>query len=409
MANEILHKLQERVKELMTLHKTARILQDEAQSPSEIIREIVALLPAAWQYPEITSARICYRQWSAATLGFKESAWTQKALFKTHDNESGLIEISYSEARPESDEGPFMKEERDLIESLAEMLRSHFQHLLADEALKTAHVNLEQLVSARTEELKRTNAALQAQINEFTEAEKKIEIYQSQLRQLAAELSLTEARERRAIAEDLHDHIGQALAFIKMNISQFQGDAIFCGFEGKISGIMTLLDQTIHYTRNLTFEISPPILYELGLESALEWLAGRIGKKQGLTVTVKKQGNLTPHREEIKVTMFKSVQELLTNAVKHASAKEIAITVAEDPELLSIEVADNGYGFDTAILANGAAQHDRFGLFNIRERMHYLGGSMTVHSRPGGGTRITLAVPKQSEGFINENTNSHRR
>jgi signal transduction histidine kinase len=409
MTDEILHKLQERVKELTALHKTARILQDEARTPSEVIQQIVALLPPAWQYPEVTVARISYKSLSAATPGFRPTEWTQRAEFRTRDHESGVIEIVYLEKCPESDEGPFMQEERDLIESLAEMLRSYFQHRLADEAIKTAHDNLEQLVSERTEELKQTNAALQAQINEFKEAEKKIEIYQGQLRQLAAELSQTEARERRVIAEDLHDHIGQGLAFIKMSISQFQGDAMFCGFEGKIGEIMTLLDQTIVYTRNLTFEISPPILYELGLESALEWLAGRIQKKHGTAVSVKKLGQPTPLSDEIKVAMFKSAQELLTNAVKHARAMKIGITITESPELLSIEVADDGCGFDAAILTNGAAQHDRFGLFNIRERMHYLGGSMHVQSTPGTGTRITLAVPRQSKGSTNENTYSPRR
>ncbi len=408
MTDEILHKLQERVKELTALHKTARILQDETRSPANVIQSVVALLPPAWQYPDVTSARISYKNLSATTPGFKPTMWKQSAEFKTRDNESGLIEIFYLDERPVSDEGPFMKEERDLIESLAEMLRSYFQHLLADEALQNAHDSLEQLVSARTEELRQTNAALQVQINEFKVAEKKIESYQGQLRQLAAELSLTEARERRAIAEDLHDHIGQALAFIKMNISQFQGDAMFCGFEGKIGDIMALLNQTIQYTRNLTFEISPPILYELGIEAALEWLAGRIQQKHGLKVVVRRGGKPFPLTDEVKVAMFKSVQELLTNSVKHSAGKKIEVTVETTLDQAKVSVADDGCGFDVSILENGSAQHERFGLFNIRERMHYLGGSMKVQSDPGKGTQISLTVPQQSKGTSNENSNPAR-
>ncbi len=409
MTEEILHKLQERIKELTALHRTARVLQDQSRPPSDVIADIVALLPPAWQYPEITVARISYQHWQAATPQFRRTEWRQGAEFRTRDGAAGLIEIIYLEPRPASDEGPFMREERDLIDSLAEMLRSYFQHLLADAALQAAHDNLERLVGDRTEELKRTNAALQSQINELLAAEQRIEIYQGQLRQLASELSLTEARERRVIAEDLHDHIGQALAFIKMNVSQFQGDAMFCGFEGKISDIMTLLDQTIQYTRNLTFEISPPILYELGLDSALEWLAGRFEKKHGIHVTIRKRQNSGTLSDDVKVALFKSVQELLTNAVKHAVAKVVTVTISTDSELCLIEVADNGRGFDTSILDHGAERHERFGLFSIRERLNYLGGRMTAQSKPGEGTRITLEVPRQPKESAGEDTSSARR
>jgi signal transduction histidine kinase len=100
--------------------------------------------------------------------------------------------------------------------------------MLADEDLLRAHAELEEVVAARTAELRRTNESL---------------------RRLASELSLAEARERKEIAEDIHDHIGQALAFIKMNLAQFRGNAIFCGFEEKFDEIATLLDQTIQYSR----------------------------------------------------------------------------------------------------------------------------------------------------------------
>ena len=258
MTDDLLHKLQERVKELTALHGTARILQDQAKSASVVMHEVAALLPPAWQYPEVAAARIRFERLEARTAGFRETEWRQIAPFVVRGGQSGEIEVCYLERRLPADEGPFLKEERDLIESLAEMLRFYFQHLIADENLLRAHAELERTVAARTAELRETNASL---------------------RRLASELSLAEARERRKIAEDVHDHIGQALAFIKMSVAQFRGNAIFCGFEGKIDEIATLLDQTIQYTRYLTFEISPPVLYELGLEAAIDWLAERFRKK----------------------------------------------------------------------------------------------------------------------------------
>jgi signal transduction histidine kinase len=348
LTDDVLHRLEERVKELTALHRTARLLQDPAKSPAQVLADVVRLLPGAWQYPEITSARIRFAPLEAVTEPFTESPWRQAAAFATRDGQSGSIEVFYREARPTADEGPFLKEERDLIESLAEMLRAYFQHQRADHALRQAHAELERQVDARTEELRRTNEALHEQIRQDQVAQGRIAAYQQQLRDMAAQLALTEARERRAIAEDLHDHIGQALSFIKMSVSQFRGNAIFCGFEGEIDRIMSLLDQTIRYTRDLTFEISPPVLYELGLPAALEWLAERFHKRHDLAVTIQQSGTFPPLSDDVRFTLLKSVQELLTNVVKHAQAGRATVRLHHGPGQIEIEVADDGRGFDPA-------------------------------------------------------------
>lgn len=372
--DELLHKLQERVKELTALHKSARILQDQGKPAREVIEEMAALLPPAWQYPEVAAARIRFGPLEAKTPGFRETAWRQIASFLVRAGQSGEIEVCYLEPRPAADEGPFLKEERDLIESLAEMLRSYFQHMLADEDLLRAHAELEETVAARTAELRQTNASL---------------------RRLASELSLAEARERRQIAEDIHDHIGQALAFIKMNLAQFRGNAIFCGFEDKFDEIATLLEQTIQYSRNLTFEISPPALYELGLEAAIDGLAERFRKKHGLSVRAETATEIGPLGSDVVVLLYKSVQELLTNVTKHARARGAAVRIRPEGTFVRVEVEDDGCGFDAAALESSVGS-DRFGLFNIRERIQYLGGVMEVRSAPGRGTTVALLSPRRA-------------
>ncbi|HBC47564.1 MAG TPA: hypothetical protein DEO84_05545 [candidate division Zixibacteria bacterium] len=398
MRDEILHKLTERVKELTALHKTARIIQDDTKSAAEIAGEIIMLLPPAWQYPEITCARIRFMEIEAVTPNFRETRWRQAVFFSTQGGREGSIEVFYTAERPDENEGPFLKEERDLIESLAEMLRSYFERFLSDKALKEAHDSLEREVIARTAELQKANEALQTQISEYRIAQNKIEAYQIQLRQLASELSLTEARERREIAADLHDHIGQALAFIKMNISQFRGNAMFCGFESNIEEIMTLMDQTIRYIRDMTFEISPPILYELGLEAALEWLGERYQNKHDLIIKVSKTGHVGILPDDLKITFFKSVQELLTNTVKHSGATEIRIDICGKADIVEIMIYDNGCGFNRSTLENGSLQNDKFGLFNIRERLNYLGGKFEIDTAPGKGTKISLIAPRKLRG-----------
>jgi len=393
MTDDIVHELRDRVKELTALHGTARLLQDPVRAPDQVLADVVALLPGAWQYPEIASARIRFGPLEAVSESFAESGWRQAAGFATRDGQAGSLEVFYREARCSADEGPFLKEERDLIQSLAEMLRAYFQHQRADHALRQAHAELERLVDARTEELRRTNEALHEQIRQYQAAELRIAAYQRQLRELATELSLTEARERRAIAEDLHDHIGQGLSFIKMTVSQFRGNAVFCGFEGEMDRIMSLLDQTIRYTRDLTFEISPPVLYELGLPAALAWLAERFQSRHGLSVTIQQAGDFPALSDDIRITLMKSVQELLTNVVKHARTGQATVQLRHDRGQVEIEVEDRGRGFDPRDVDLGGTVSEHFGLFSIRERLGHLGGRLGVRSAPGSGTSVVLALP----------------
>lgn len=392
MADDLLHRLQERVKELTALHGTARILQVGSRPLPDVMREVATLLPPAWQYPEITVARIRFHNLEVQTAGFRETPWRQTADFLVRHDRAGAIDVCYLEARPAAEEGPFLKEERDLIESLAEMLRSNFEHRLADDARRQAHAELEALVAERTTELRTANAALEHQIAECRLARAGIDQHRRQLQQLASELSLAEARERRRIAEDLHDHIGQALAFIKINIAQFRGNAVFCGFESAIDEMVGILDQTIRYTRNLTVEISPPALYELGFEAAVDGLAERFSRKHGLAVELETTSGVAALPDPVAVLLYKSIQELLTNVAKHARARRAVIGIGHESGLLRVEVRDDGVGFDPRALESGAVS-DHFGLFNIRERIRYLGGTMEVRSVAGGGTTVVLLAP----------------
>lgn len=390
--NQLQFFLRERTKELTALHKTARLMQDDSLPIADLLSEVVVLLPPAWQYPEVTAARISIGGLDIKTPEFRGSPWMMSAEIQIIGGEPGSIEVVYLEERPDSVEGPFLAEERELIESLAEMLRNYLQHRLAIEEIKKANDNLERLVQERTLELSTTNAALQSQILEHERAQQEIVAYQKQLRKLAAELSLSEARDRRAIASDLHDHIGQALAFIRMKVSGFRGETVFCGFEESTSEILALLDQTIQYTRTLTFQISPPVLYELGLGASLDWLAEQFTKKHHFKVETVIPRNIGRLPEEIEVFAFRSVQEILTNAVKHAKANRVQIKLGLVANNLEITAEDDGIGFTPRQTDSGPADGG-FGLFSIRERLTHLGGSIQIDSAPGKGARLKLRIP----------------
>lgn len=223
--------------------------------------------------------------------------------------------------------------------------------------------------------------------------DERIEAYQKQLRRLATELSLAEAKERREIASDLHDHIGQALAYVSQKVSLLQGNTIFSGQSEDFAEILSILDQTIKYTRNLTVEISPPVLYELGLPAAIDWLAERAEKRYKLKIKISQSGRAHEISDDIKVFLFKAVQELLVNISKHAQAKKVKIKINWRDDSFEIIVIDNGIGFDLKKLKAGVSNRCCFGLFSIRERLSYIGGSFNIESQPGEGTTVTLISP----------------
>ena len=389
---DVLHDLRERVKELTALHGTARILQDDARPVADALAAVAALIPPAWQYPELTCARIVFDGEELRTARFAVSPWRQSAEFRTAAGRPGRIEVFYAERAPDAAEGPFLAEERSLINSLAEMLRSFLERRESRRALQDAHAELERRVESRTAELVRVNRDLEEEVAERRRNEERVGFYRERLRSLAAQLSLAEEAERRAIASELHDHIGQALTTLKMKTVEIQRSAAFSGYESTLEEMRGLLDATIRATRSLTVEISPPVLYELGLDAAIRWLGDQFQRRNGLAVEVEASAG-APADEVVQITAFKAVREFLANTVRHAGARRVAIALESGGGRLRVRYRDDGVGFDPAVVEGMGSRTDAFGLFNVRERCEYLGGTAEFGSRPGDGVDFRLELP----------------
>jgi len=225
------------------------------------------------------------------------------------------------------------------------------------------------------------------------QAEEQLFQYQERLQSLTSELSLFEERERRNIATDLHDHIGQTLSVIKMKCHLLANKLGNGPYQDDIAKIKQLTQDAITDTRSLTSELSPPVLFELGLESAVEWLADYFSTRHGLRVVVNSEGGGQGISEDLGILLFRSVQELLMNVVKHAAAAEAVILIKYDDHRINIEVKDEGMGFDPELYGVRQAEDYSFGLFNISERMRYVGGVLDINSVPGQGTTIILIAP----------------
>lgn len=217
--------------------------------------------------------------------------------------------------------------------------------------------------------------------------------YQGELRTLAGELSLAEERERRRLAVYLHDRIGQLLAVARAKTGAAIESAPEQAIAGTLNEIAGLIDRTIEDTRSAMFELSPPILYELGLVPALDWLAEQMHEQYSLGVEIDGDGRPVTLSDAMRSFLFRTVRELLVNVGKHARADRAEVRLRREDDDYRIVVGDDGAGFDVKSLAAPVRGRGGFGLFSIRERTDYMGGGVEIESSPGRGTRVTLVVP----------------
>lgn len=274
---------------------------------------------------------------------------------------------------------------------------------LAQQALRSGKVSTFEFAchDGRTFEVKLAPVAESGYVNAYgldiTErkrAEQALRDYQARLKSLAAELALAEERERRRIAAGIHDDLGQKLALAKMELQLLARSPGKSKIPASLDSACARIDEAIKDAHSLTFELSNPALYDLSFEAAIElWLLEQIQKKHGIKCTVIADEQAVPLDENGKVVLFRALRELAVNVVKHAKATALTVTIEKLENSVQITCKDDGLGF--APPEAGALPRDvgGFGLFNIKERLEYLGGGMKLQSAPGRGTLITLSLP----------------
>jgi signal transduction histidine kinase len=280
-----------------------------------------------------------------------------------------------------------------ILEGAAMQLGTGIERVRAEEALQKSHGELEQRVADRTARLVSANELLNNEIIERILSENKLLEQRKKLRSLSSELLLTEERERRRIATELHDRIGQTLAMAKIKLGEL-GEVLPAGAAVDVlADIREFIEQTIQDTRSLTFELSPPILYELGLEAALAWLVNQTRKKHGLRIELKDDGRAKPLDISHRVILFQTTRELVFNIIKHARAQEATVSVRKDDDAVRIDIEDDGIGFNASELESCDTGSMGYGLFSVRERLDSLGARIEIHSEPGSGTRVAIVLP----------------
>lgn len=237
-----------------------------------------------------------------------------------------------------------------------------------------------------------------ADITSQKEAEKQATLIQDHLRALAGALASAEEKERRRIASGLHDSVAQILALCKIKAGLLKKSTKKEDNETLATELTSLLEQIIAEVRSLTFEISPPILYELGLVPAIEFFLEQFESKHDLRCFFEQLSDIPQISLETSSVLFHAFRELLNNVLKHANAQSITVSALVDRSTLKVSVTDDGCGFLPESISSDNMTLKGFGLFNIRERLRLIGGSLDVVSTPGSGSTITLISPILSNG-----------
>jgi PAS domain S-box-containing protein len=252
-----------------------------------------------------------------------------------------------------------------------------------------------EVVAFRTEP--RRFACIFVDITERCKAEARLLDYQGRLKALAAELTLTEEREKQNLAESLHDDVQQDLAFCRMTLQMLEEQASEGQIKQGLTHVTEVLGCTIESIRSLTFNLNLQVLKDLGLERAIaHWLQEQVQKKHGIETTLSIEGRLPALSWVQEAILFRSVRELLANAVKHGHCQRIDVTIHSNAAKTKIVVRDNGCGFDVLSLKEDHALKG-FGLFSIRERLEQIEGILEIDSRAGEGTCVVLSMPMKPD------------
>jgi PAS domain S-box-containing protein len=248
--------------------------------------------------------------------------------------------------------------------------------------------------SKRTQlELLELNATLEERVILGTaEAERKA----AQMQALALQVTDAERRERRRVAQLLHDHLQQLLVACSLTLQSLRSRAIDKEMSDSLTSVISMVREAIKASRTVAADLSPAVLYDRGLAAALEWQARSKREKYGLEVEVSADSSANPQNESLSAFLFQAVHELLFNIFKHAGTKRARVTMARpEPDRIEIRVEDEGRGCDpqTVDLEGLQVNGEGFGLFSIKKRLELLGGSFTIESAPGRGCCVRLVVP----------------
>ncbi|MFT3948711.1 MAG: PAS domain S-box protein [Agriterribacter sp.] len=237
----------------------------------------------------------------------------------------------------------------------------------------------------------KTKLVLAHDVTQRIEAENNQKEYLEQIRMLTGYLQEIREEERKNIAREIHDELGQQLTVLKMEIAWMirKLNANEKSVEGKLTDLMETIDGTMKAIRRICAELRPTVLDDIGLEAAMEWHARQFQQATGIIVQCNNPPGSVDASADIKTALFRIFQESFTNVARHAEASIIKVDLKQENDCLTLTITDNGKGFDI----NLADQKRTLGILGMKERSITLGGEYTINSKPGKGTMVKVSIP----------------
>jgi PAS domain S-box-containing protein len=230
-------------------------------------------------------------------------------------------------------------------------------------------------------------------LSERRRAEEALRLSAGRLQTLSQSLMQAQEGERRFIARELHDEVGQTLTALKINLQTSLRSSDTSALAARLDDSIALVERMLEQVRSLSLELRPPLLDDVGLPGALEWYVNRQAERAGFTVHFSADSTTGRLPWELETACFRVVQEALTNVVRHADARCVRVELRQSDDRLHVSIRDDGVGFDVDAARHSAASGDNLGLISMSERVLLAGGDIDIRSAPEAGTQILASFP----------------
>ncbi len=236
-------------------------------------------------------------------------------------------------------------------------------------------------------------------ITERVRAAAELRQSRQQLRTLSRRLIEVQEKERSHMARELHDHVGQALTAVKLNLDMIDRSSEDATIQEHVADSASIVGKLLEEVRNLAFELRPPLLDDLGLVAALRWYTNRQAERAGIVANFNAPTSETHLASEVASACFRVAQEAITNVMKHASARHLDVELQSEDDELTLTVRDDGVGFDVDTANRTTPDRAGMGIVGMQERVSLLEGSLAIESEPGGGTTARARFPTRRDNL----------